>query len=155
MRITIPGFTTLSISHLVLDYNGTLAVDGQLVEGVSERLRTLSELMDIHILTADTFGTVKEAFKDLPCTVSVLGPGSQDKAKMNYVKILGAGKTACIGNGHNDHRMLKEAALGIAVILNEGAAGVTLAAADMVTTRITDALDLLIKTKRLVASLRC
>jgi soluble P-type ATPase len=154
-NITIPGLTTLSIEHLVLDYNGTLAVDGQLQDGVAERLIALSGDMDIHILTADTFGTVADAFKDLPCTVSILEPGCQDEAKLNYVKILGAAHTACIGNGRNDHLMLKEAALAIAVILDEGAAAMTLAAADMVTTRITDALDLLLKPKRLIAGLRC
>ncbi|GAB6096926.1 HAD family hydrolase [Desulfatiferula olefinivorans] len=154
-HITIPGLTTLSIDHLVLDYNGTLAVDGQLRDGVAERLTALSRDMAVHILTADTFGTVTDTFRDLPCTVSILEPGCQDQAKLNYVKILGAGHTACIGNGRNDHLMLKEAALGIAVILDEGAAAVTLLAADMVTTRITDALDLLLKPKRLVAGLRC
>lgn len=154
-HITIPGLTTLSIDYLVLDFNGTLAVDGQLREGVAERLTALSGDMDIHILTADTFGTVADAFKDLPCTVSILESGCQDQAKLNYVKILGAAHTVCIGNGRNDHLMLKEAALGIAVILEEGAATVTLTAADMITTRITDALDLLLKPKRLIASLRC
>lgn len=151
----IPGFTTCSIKHLVLDYNGTLAVDGEPVDGVKQRLSLLSQSMDIHVLTADTFGTVKQSLEDVPCTVSVLGPGSQDTAKLAYVEKLGASETACIGNGRNDHLMLKAAALGIAVILKEGAASVTLYSADVVTTSITDALDLFLNPLRLTASLRC
>ena len=37
LSIAIPGFKNLSLAHLVLDFNGTLAVDGNLITGVSER----------------------------------------------------------------------------------------------------------------------
>ena len=35
LTISIPGGATLDIEHLVLDYNGTLAVDGVLLPGVA------------------------------------------------------------------------------------------------------------------------
>ena len=35
----IPGFGALRLEHLVLDYNGTLALDGRLLRGVGPRLR--------------------------------------------------------------------------------------------------------------------
>jgi soluble P-type ATPase len=50
--------------------------------------------------------------------------------------------------------MLREAVLGIAVVGREGAAGVTVRAAEIVVTRIQDALDLLLMPTRLVATLR-
>jgi soluble P-type ATPase len=50
--------------------------------------------------------------------------------------------------------MVKEAALGIAVIEKEGAAVETLLAADIVCGNILDALELLLNPKRLIATLR-
>jgi len=39
----IPGFGALRLQHLVLDYNGTLALDGRLLPAVRPRLRALGE----------------------------------------------------------------------------------------------------------------
>ena len=36
--IDIPGFTKLQLKYMVLDYNGTLAVDGDMLPGVKETL---------------------------------------------------------------------------------------------------------------------
>lgn len=151
----VPGLGTLTLKHLVLDYNGTLAVDGILLPGVAEGLRALAEDLDIHILTADTFGKAAQGLADLPCNLAVLPPGEQDLAKRDFVRELGADQCACMGNGRNDRLMLEAAALGVAVILGEGAAGVTVAAADVVCTSITDALALLRHPLRLAATLRC
>ena len=40
--IRIPGFKQVTVEHLVLDFNGTLACDGILAEGVRELLVRLS-----------------------------------------------------------------------------------------------------------------
>jgi soluble P-type ATPase len=50
--------------------------------------------------------------------------------------------------------MLREAALGIAVVGPEGLAGGALPAADVVVASINDALGLLVNSKRLIATLR-
>jgi soluble P-type ATPase len=152
--LDIPGEGELALERLVLDFNGTLAVDGSLVSGVRERLRELSRSIEIHVVTADTFGSVHDQLTDEPCRIAVLGEGRQDLAKADLVERLGAGTTAAIGNGRNDAEMLSRAALGIAVILAEGSAGVAVAAADVVCTGICDALDLLLRDRRLVATLR-
>lgn len=154
-EIRIPGFDPMTITHLVLDYNGTLAVDGKPVDGVAERLDILSKDLEVHVITADTFGCVNKAMENVPCSVTVLPPGRQDQAKLDVVKALGPANTICIGNGRNDALMLKEAALGFAVILGEGVSVAALTSADVVCTSITDALDLLIHPLRLTASLRC
>ena len=151
----IPGMGELKLNHLVLDYNGTLAVDGVVLPGVAEELRILAETLSIHVLTADTFGKAGRGLADLPCDLAVLPPGGQDLAKRDFVIGLGAPQCACVGNGRNDRLMLAEAGLGIAVVLGEGAAGVTLAAADVVCTSITSALALLHNPLRLAATLRC
>ncbi len=154
MEYRIPGYKILTLKHLVMDYNGTLAVDGKLMDGVRECLDRLAENLDIHIITADTFGKVKAEMKGLPCTVTILPPHHQDLGKLDYVERLGAENTVCIGNGRNDRLMLKTAALGIAVILAEGASSETLQAADVVCHSIVSGLELLLNPLRLTATLR-
>lgn len=154
IEISIPGFGKLVLEHLILDYNGTLACDGRLLPGVRRRLRVLSKSLAVHVLTADTFGTSATELARLPVKVTVMPPKNQDRTKAAYVKKLGPQRCVCIGNGRNDVMMLRAAALGIAVINEEGASAAACAAADIVSRSIADALELLEKPKRLVATLR-
>ncbi len=154
LSVTIPGWKTLQLSHLVLDYNGTIALDGRLIEGVKPRLTALAASLTIHILTADTFGSVREALVGLPCQLAVIPVERQAEAKLAYVAELGREACVCIGNGRNDRLMLKEAALGMAVVQAEGAAAEALLAADVVSCSILEALDLLCRPLRLTATLR-
>ena len=154
IEVNIPGYKVLRIEHLVLDHNGTLAVDGILIEGVKKRLEELSRALQIHVVTADTFGKARLQLEGIPCELTVLPSGNQDLGKLAFVKRLGSDRTACIGNGRNDCLMLKEAALGIAVILVEGAAAITLNSADVVCASVLSALELLQNPLRLTATLR-
>lgn len=155
IALTVPGYGELELAHLVLDYNGTLACDGKVIDGVSVLLPRLAASLIIHIITADTFGTVEQMFAGSPYNVHVLPGGAEDRAKQTYVRELEAGRVVAVGNGRNDCLMLKEAALGIALIQEEGAATQALLAADMVCRDILDALDLLLHPLRLKATLRC
>ncbi len=155
IEIKIPGSKTLWLEHLVLDYNGTIAFDGELMDGVKECLAELSQKLTIYVITADTFGSVKNALKDINCTLAVIPLDRQDVAKLEYVKSLGYDKTVSMGNGLNDRLMLKATALGIAIVSGEGAAFETMASADVVCTDILSALSLLIHPLRLMATLRC
>ncbi|MFH1002750.1 MAG: ATPase P [Chloroflexota bacterium] len=152
--INIPGFNELRLTHLVLDYNGTIAAHGRLIRGVPEKLEVLAHRLAIHILTADTFGTVREQVSPLPAHLIVIPPGDQAHAKCEYVRQLGAELTVAVGNGRNDRLMLKEAALGIALLQAEGAAVEALMAADVVAPDILAALDLLLAPDGLIATLR-
>jgi len=154
IEIDIPGHAKLQLKHIVLDYNGTIACDGALIAGVKEHLAALADQIQIHILTADTFGRVRRSIEGIKCELSILALGAQDIGKFEYVKRLGGEHTVCVGNGRNDRLMLKEAALGIAVILQEGAAADTLLAADIVCSNIISALELLTHPLRLIATLR-
>ena len=154
IEITIPGYKTLTLEHLVLDYNGTLACDGTLLAGVKEALDVLADKLEIHVLTADTFGKSKSELQGVRCQLSILPVEDQDIGKRDYVKGLGLQRTVCIGNGRNDRLMLKESALGIAVVQGEGSAVETVLAGDVVCTHIVSALELLIHPLRLKATLR-
>ncbi len=154
LKIDIPGSIRLEISHLVLDYNGTIARDGDLLDGVAEMIQRLDARLTVHVLTADTHGTVREKLGDLPCTIHVIDDGNQEQAKYEYIAGLGVGSVVAVGNGANDRRILKEAALGIGVIQAEGASLKAIQEASVVCTSIRDALNLLIKPARLRATLR-
>jgi len=154
IAVEIPGAQTLRLEHLVLDYNGTLAIDGKLIPHVAERLHALAANLAVHVVTGDTFGFAREALGGLPCSLTVLPAKRQTRAKLDYVENLGPRATVCIGNGANDRLMLLACRLGIAVVQREGAAGQTVAVADVVVSSILDALDLLLNPLRLVATLR-
>ncbi|MHC1742603.1 MAG: HAD family hydrolase [Syntrophobacteraceae bacterium] len=154
MEIRIQGFKSLQIDHLVLDFNGTLACDGRLLDGVRERLLTLAKDLTVHVLTADTFGNVARELDGLPCTLTVIPKEDEANAKLACIDKLGCATVICIGNGRNDKLMLSNAAVGICVIQTEGCSGEALRAADVVTTSILDGLDLIIHPLRLATTLR-
>ncbi len=150
----ISGFGILTLQHLVLDYNGTLALDGRILPGVVDRIIALAQSLQVHVLTADTFGTCAGAVAGLPIVLAVLESRPEDRAKQEYIEKLGPARCACIGNGANDAQMLQSAALGIAVLGQEGSAAKATAAADIIAPGICDALDLLLHPMRLRATLR-
>jgi soluble P-type ATPase len=152
--LDIPGFKTLRLHHLVLDYNGTLARDGRLLPGVAERLENLSPSLALHILTADTHGTVQQEVVPLPAALTVIPRHKEAEAKLQVIRALGETDAAAIGNGHNDRLMLQAAALGIAVCQEEGLALSACLAADLMVPDILTALDLLLYPQRLRATLR-
>jgi len=154
LRIKIPGYGTLELKYLVMDYNGTLAVDGVVVKGVEQAFDMLAADLELHVITADTFGVAAENLDNMPCRLSVLPPGDQAAAKLDYIDRLGAESTVAIGNGRNDRLMLAKAALGICVILEEGAAVETINSADVICPSVLSALGLLLNPLRLTATLR-
>jgi soluble P-type ATPase len=154
LKVKIPGKGELTFKYLVSDFTGTLSVDGILVEGLKEKLNLLSQTLEIHILTADTFGRAKEALKGINAKTIILQPGNEDDQKAKYVEELGAEYVVAFGNGKNDRKMLKKASLGIAIMLEEGCAVETLLNADIIVKSPVDAVDLLLNPKRLVAVLR-
>lgn len=154
ISLDIPGFGKLEIENLVLDYNGTLALDGNLLPGVGRLLRELSEDVQIHVLTADTLGQCEEELSGLPVTIHIISGNTEDRAKLDYVQTLGLDKCACIGNGRNDMLMLKEAALGIIISGVECMSMKAARAADLVATDISSALGLFTHPVRMLTTLR-
>lgn len=154
IELNIPGRGTFRLQHLVTDVNGTLAVDGQLIEGVAKRIGSLKDCLTIHLLTADTHGRQPVIDQQLNLTAVRIQPGDEAGQKADYIRNLGTEMVVAIGQGTNDAMMLREAALGICVMSQEGAAAETLLASDLILSDITTALDLLEKPLRIVASLR-
>lgn len=152
--VAIPGFGTLALSELVLDFNGTLARDGRLLDEARVLLPKVSGILNVRVVTGDTFGTAQAELAATGCAVVVLDSTDQALAKAALVARIGAERVVAIGNGRNDRLMLAAAALGIGVMGDEGVAGEALPACDVVTRHIGDALGLLLEPRRAVATLR-
>jgi P-type E1-E2 ATPase len=154
IELSIPGNGTVRLEHLVCDVNGTLAVDGRLVDGVSGIIGRLKDRLEIHLLTADTFGRQSIIDQQLNLTAVRLQPGDEAEQKANYVQQLGPERVIAIGQGANDALMLRSARIGVCVLSSEGAAVETLMSADITAPGILTALEMLEKPLRLVATLR-
>jgi soluble P-type ATPase len=161
LTISIPGRETLTLEHLVCDLNGTLAKDGLLLDEVAGRLAQVSRLLTVHVVTADTHGTLERIAGELrDACVAAHAPAprweriSAGEEKARYVQLLGAEHTVVMGNGANDEAMFQCAALSIGVLGDEGAFPRTLLASQIVVTSPLHALDLLAHPARLIATLR-
>jgi P-type E1-E2 ATPase len=155
LEVDIPGWQRLRLEAIVLDVNGTLARDGELMPGVRKRLTALRSLLDVRLLSADTFGRLDAIASELGVRSYRLNRGEHEAPqKARFVRELGVAQVVAVGNGANDVDMLAEAALGIAVLGPEGLAVSALIAADVLAVSIDEALELLLNPKRLVATLR-
>ena len=154
MKISIPGRGEYLIKHLILDLNGTIALDGELIEGVAERLNQLGRLLNICVITADTRGNARHLLKNLKIKLHKIEKGEESAQKQELVLQMGKDESVSMGNGLNDVALLRESAIGICILGKEGAAKEAVLVSDLVITDINDALDLLIKPERLVATLR-
>jgi len=154
MQLNVPGRGALDLEHLVLDLNGTIALDGRVAEGVAEGVDALRGALHVVAITADTHGTAESLRKRLGIDVHVITPGDEAGQKRAFVESLGPERVVAAGNGANDVEMLERAALGICVVGDEGAATGALAAADVVVPSARALFGLLTNPARLVATLR-
>jgi soluble P-type ATPase len=154
LLLTIPGREHIKLTHIILDFNGTIAIDGRLIAGVADVINRLSDVLQFYIVTADTYGTAESELADVNCNIINLSQLEQYRDKLDVLLALGKLHTACIGNGFNDHRILKESVLGIALLQQEGLNIQALLSCDFVCHSILDALACLENPSRIKATLR-
>jgi P-type E1-E2 ATPase len=155
LTLHIPSRPILNITDLVLDYNGTLAFEGRVKSGVFERLEQLAAIaLRIHVITADTYGSVHEECNKPYIIIHVIAKEKQDEEKRRYIEHLGTQNCVAIGNGRNDALMLQSAAIGMALLQEEGLSFEALRHSDTLFKNINDALDALLHPSRLIATLR-
>jgi soluble P-type ATPase len=154
ITIHIPGWGNMDIENIIFDLNGTIATDGRIPSEIKEKIKSLSEKVNIYVLTADTQGTAIKETSEMEVELVKLPDEDSKMGKLEFLKTLALERTVAIGNGNNDYLILKEAALGIAVLGDEGMSVSALKNADIIVKNISDALDLFLKPKRLIATLR-
>lgn len=154
LKVAIPGFEPMEFDHLVLDFNGTIAFDGKIIDGVEPAISMLAQLLTVHIVSADTNHNVVQEVAHLPVTTRVVNSAYQQQEKLEYIEALGAEKVCAVGNGNVDADMMKRAELGIAILGPEGLSPKALSAADVLMPNIINALESLVNPARLKATLR-
>lgn len=152
--IEIPNFKTLNIKHIVCDYNGTIAKSGMVLPEIKVLFENLSKIYTLHVITADTFGSVHAQLEGYDVNIRVLSTNHHTEEKAAYISELGKNSCVALGNGNNDASMLSLASVGIAVMGDEGCAKEAFMSADVICKNITEALSLILQSKRLVATLR-
>ena len=88
MRIEIPEYKTLNIDTIFLDFNGTIAIDGEIPQSVRQRILTLAGNFQIYVLTADTNGTAKAQCEGLPVCLQTFPTGNVRIVKINRFQTL-------------------------------------------------------------------
>ncbi|MCR5482208.1 MAG: HAD family hydrolase [Clostridia bacterium] len=154
IKIEIPGRDEpLELRYLVLDYNGTIACDGKLLEDAAQAIEKLKDNLEIYILTADTYGNVRKECEKTGAKIETFAHAGAGVCKEETVKRLGKGVCA-FGNGFNDIAMFDAADFSVCIIGEEGAYSGAISHADIVVTSAKDAFNLLLKPDRIRAGLR-
>jgi soluble P-type ATPase len=153
INIQRPGQQPLEIENLLIDYEGTLAMDRRVHPKAKDKMNLLSKRIKLFVFTTGEKALVEERLRKVNAEIVCLAESEASRQKLDLLRQLGPGKTVAIGNGADDAAMIEEAGLGICTIGKEAAAGETIRRADLVVTDILDALDFLLKPLRQKATL--
>lgn len=159
IKLTIPGFGALEIRRVVTDYTGTHSFQGVVRRSVRTRLARLGKLMEVHVLTIDTFGTARRELARLPVELHFLKQERRnDKEKQQFVLKHEPKHVAAFGNGTIDRLILKTVrdagGLAVAVDNGEGCALDAVRNANLLIHGSEQALDLLLEPNSCKATLR-
>jgi soluble P-type ATPase len=153
ISIQRPGMESLDIHFVLIDFEGTLAMDGRVHPKAKDKVNLLSKRATITILTKSNREKVEETLRKMKVEILYVTEGDSTQQKLNVLQRLGPHQTAVIGNGLDDVRILEQAGLGMCVIGKEGSSAEAVAKADLVVTNVLDALDFLLKPLRQRATL--
>jgi soluble P-type ATPase len=153
ISIQRPGMENLDIHFVLIDFEGTLAMDGRVHPKAKDKVNLLSKRATIYILTKSNRGKVEETLKKMKVEILYLTEEDSSQQKLNVLQRLGSHQTAVIGNGLDDVRIMEQAGLGMCVIGKEGSSAEAMAKADLVVNNVLDALDFLLKPLRQRATL--
>ncbi len=152
MLIKGPNNSELFIETIVLDLNGTLAVNGKVSEETKSRILKLKSMAyRLVLISGDIRGNASVIAEDLEIEL-FLGANSQEKAEQ--MQQFDKDKTAAIGNARIDIGTFDNAAISIATLQSEGIHSGIINHVDLIVPSIDDALNLFIDIKSLEATLR-
>lgn len=154
INVQIPGRGLYAIENIVFDYNGTIAANGKISVSIKEKISILCEMANVYVLTADTYGSAKKECEGLNLILKTFPKDEAANFKRDIVFGLGCDKTICFGNGYNDIKMFEIAFLSVAVLGKEGMCSNLLIKSDILVKSIEDGINLLLKPKTLMATLR-
>jgi len=148
ISILRPGQEPLNVDFILIDFDGTLAIDGRVHPKAKDKVNLLAKRAKIYVLAKGEKERVEGVLNKVKTEVVWIPPEGASQAKLDLLRQLGGSRTVAIGNGVEDAPMIEEASLGICMLSQEGTAASTLQKADLVFTSILDALDFLLKPLR-------
>jgi len=148
-----PGLNPLEIEFVLLDFDGTLAMNRRVHLNAKDKINLLSKRTHIYVLTTQRKELIEERLRRVKAEIIYLAEGDCSRRKLDLLHQLGPTRCAAIGNGVDDAGMIQEASIGICVIGKEGSSGEAVKNADLVFVDILDALDFLLKPLRQKATL--
>lgn len=155
--IDIPGFGRRVIHTVISDFTGTLSCNGKLSPGTKPRLRQLLRLIDLKIITADSYRTARQQLKGITAP-NTLRQKRHDIEKRSFARQFKLKNVAAFGNGNNDRLLLQvvkeSGGLAVAVDNGEGCALDALLNANILVVGAVNALNLLLTPTACKATLR-
>ncbi len=140
-----PGLTPLEIEFVLVDFDGTLAIDRRVHPKAKDKINLLSKRTDLYVLTTQKKELIEERLRKVKAEFVYFTEGDSSRRKLDLLRQLGPTRCVAIGNGMDDAAMIEEAGIGICVIGKEGSSGEAVKNADLVFTDILDAFDFLLK----------
>ena len=153
ISIQRPGMESLELHFVLIDFEGTLAMDGRVHPKAKDKVNLLSKRVTVYILTKSSKEKVEETLKKMKAEILSMTEGDSSQQKLDVLQRLGPHQTAVIGNGFDDVQIMEQAGLGMCVIGKEGSSPEAVAKADLVVTSVLDALDFLLRPLRQGATL--
>jgi soluble P-type ATPase len=152
MKYNPVGVGEINLDTIILDLNGTLAVDGKLVEGVIGRINKLKELgFKLYLFTGDQRGTASQQAAELGIEI-MFAKTTAEKAECS--KRCNFETTVAIGNARIDIGTFENSKIKIATLQKEGIHAAIINHVDIIIPSINDALDLLINPDSFNATMR-
>ena len=146
------GVGEIELTTIILDLNGTLAVHGKLVSGVTERITKLKEMgFKLYLFTGDQRGNASQLAAELGIEVKKATTSDEKQALTEKLDVQ---KTVAIGNARIDIGTFLPCKLRIGTMQAEGIHTGILSHIDILVPSITDALDLLLNENTFNATLR-
>ncbi len=148
-----PELNPLEVEFILIDFEGTLAVDRRVHPKAKDKIDLLSKRAKMYVLTKEKRELIEERLRKVKAEIIYLAETDSSQRKLDLLRQLGPARCVAIGNGADDAATIQEAGIGICVIGKEGASGEAMKNADLVFTDILDALDFLLKPLRQKATL--
>jgi soluble P-type ATPase len=152
MQTSLPRIDNVELNTLILDLNGTISVNGKLIDGVREKLTKLKEIgFSIYVFSGDVRGTARDLCISIGIELKICKSHTE---KEEDILALSPDSTVAIGNGRIDIGMFRHAKLSIATLQAEGIHPAILPHVDILMTNINEAFDLLLDQETLDATLK-
>jgi len=143
MKYDFSNQSSIEIKTIVLDLNGTLAVNGQLVVGVAERIERLKNELGFRLILLSGDQRGNGSFIANALGIDFRKANSREEKECAILE-YDCKTTAAIGNARIDIGTFKQAKIAIATLQGEGIHTGILKEVDIIVPSILDALDLFI-----------